>query len=244
MFDTTVATTQPMTAIPNASISLDSTVPGGISIEELRKHVSVVQRKLTTGQYLHRAGQPFHALYMVSSGFLKTSLVAADGREQVTGFCMRGDLLGVESIGMSTHTSDAVALDTSMVWELPYPAVLNACARMPELQTQLTRALAAEIRSNRSWMLALGTLSAEQRVAAFLLDVAARHEALGFSPRHFVLRMSRSDIGSFLALKHETVTRALTRLGAQGCIAVQWREVRILDSDALRDVAYGEAHVH
>lgn len=238
MFDTNHAATAPNTGI--AAIAREATLPGGISVEELRRYVPVVQRKLTAGQYLHRAGQPFHALYFVSSGFLKTSLVAADGREQVTGFCMRGDLMGVESIGMATHASDAVALDTSMVWELPYPAVLNACARMPEMQAQLTRALAAEIRNNRSWMLALGTLSAEQRVAAFLLDIAARHEALGFSARHFVLRMSRADIGSFLALKHETVTRALTSLAGQGCIEVQWREVRILDMDALRDVAHSE----
>ena len=122
--------------------------------------------------------------------------------------------------------------------------MLNACIRIPELQAQLTRALAAEIRSNRSWMLALGTLSAEQRVAAFLLDVAVRHEMMGFSASHFVLRMSRADIGSFLALKHETVTRALTRLGAQGCISVQYREVRIIDAGALRSVAHDGASVH
>jgi CRP/FNR family transcriptional regulator len=220
---------------PAASNAATMTL-SGISLEELRKHVSVVQRKLTAGQYLYRAGQPFQALYLVHSGFLKTCQSAEDGREQVTGFRMRGDLMGVESIGMTTHASDAVALDTSVVWELSYPAILHACLEMPELQAQLTKALAAEIRSDRSWMLALATLSAEQRVAAFLLDVAARHEALGFSARHFVLRMSRADIGSFLALKHETVTRALTRLGAQECIAVQWREVRILDMAALRDV--------
>jgi CRP/FNR family transcriptional regulator len=221
-----------------------ATVAGGLSLEDLRRHLPVVQRKLSAGQYLHRAGQPFHALYFVTSGFLKSSIVAADGREQVTGFCMRGDLVGVESIGLATYSGDVVALDTSVVWELPYPAVLNACVRMPELQAQLTRTLAAEIRSNRSWMLALGTLSAEQRVAAFLLDVAARHEMLGFSASHFALRMSRADIGSFLALKHETVTRALTRLGAQGCISVQYREVRILDAGALRSVAHDGASVH
>jgi len=215
--------------------SIAAATLGGISIDELRKHVPVVQRKLSAGQYLYRAGQAFQALYLVYSGFLKTCQTTEDGREQVTGFRMRGDLMGVESIGMPTHASDAVALDTSVVWELSYPAILNACLHMPELQAQLTKALAAEIRSDRSWMLALATLSAEQRVASFLLDVAARHEALGFSARHFVLRMSRADIGSFLALKHETVTRALTRLGVQGCIAVQWREVRILDMDALRD---------
>jgi CRP/FNR family transcriptional regulator len=218
-------------------------VLGGLSLEELRRHVPVLQRKLAPGQYLYRAGQPFQALYLVHAGFLKTCLVAEDGREQVTGFRMRGDLLGVESIGMPVYGCDAVALDTCSVWELPYPPIL-ACTHIPELQARLTEALAAEIRSDRSWMLALSTLSADQRVAAFLLDVAARHEALGFSARHFVLRMSRVDIGSFLALKHETVTRALTRLAAQGCIAVQWREIRILDLSALRDSARCEMRVH
>jgi CRP/FNR family transcriptional regulator len=219
-------------------------VKGGIALEELRAHVPVVQRKLESGQYLYRAGQPFHALYLVHAGFLKTSVVSEDGREQVTGFKMRGELVGVESIGTAVHTCDAVALDMSGVWELPYPEILNACARMPALQEQLTAALAAEIRNDRSWMLAVGTLSAEQRVAAFLLDVAARHEALGFSARHFVLRMSRADIGSFLALKHETVTRALTRLCGQGCIAIQWREVRILDAGALREAIHHDPRLN
>ena len=219
-------------------------VKGGIALEELRAHVPVAQRKLQSGQYLYRAGQPFHALYLVHTGFLKTSVISEDGREQVMGFRMRGELMGVESIGMPAHTCDAVALDMSGVWELPYPEILNACARMPALQEQLTAALAAEIRNDRSWMLAVGTLSAEQRVATFLLDIAARHEALGFSARHFVLRMSRADIGSFLALKHETVTRALTRLCGQGCIAIQLREVRILDACALRKAIHHDPRLN
>jgi len=227
-----------------ATLTAAQAVAAPIDIEVLSKYVNVVQRKLTAGQYLYRAGQPFNALYLVNVGFLKTCLVAEDGREQVTGFRMRGDLVGIESIGAATHECDVVALETSGVWELPYPAILRACAQMPELQERLTWALAAEIRSDRSWKLALGTLTAEQRVAAFLLDVAARHESLGFSARHFVLRMTRADIGSFLALKHETVTRALTRLAGQGAIAVQWREIRILDAEALRQTINGEARVH
>ena len=223
-----------------ATLAAAQAVAAPIDIEVLSKYVNVVQRKLTAGQYLYRAGQPFNALYLVNVGFLKTCLVAEDGREQVTGFRMRGDLVGIESIGAATHECDVVALETSGVWELPYPAILRACAQMPELQERLTWALAAEIRSDRSWKLALNSLSAEQRVAAFLLDLASRHEALGFSPRHFVLRMGRADIGSFLALKHETVTRALTRLAGQGCIDVQWREIRILDMAALDGVIHCE----
>jgi len=220
--------------------SAANVVPASIDIDALRAYVPIVQRKLAAGQYLYRAGQAFNALYLVNVGFLKTCLVTEDGREQVTGFRMRGDLVGIESIGAATHECDVMALETSGVWELPYPAILRACAQMPELQERLTWALAAEIRSDRSWKLALGSLSAEQRVAAFLLDLASRHEALGFSPRHFVLRMGRADIGSFLALKHETVTRALTRLASQGCIDVQWREIRILDAAALDGVIHYE----
>lgn len=215
-------------------------IPPPIDIEVVRALVPVVQRKLVAGQYLYRAGQPFDALYLVNLGFLKTCLIAEDGREQVTGFRMRGDLIGIESIGADTHECDVVALETSGVWELPYPAILRACAQMPEWHERLTWALAAEIRNDRSWKLALASLSSEQRVAAFLLDLASRHRVLGFSSRHFVLRMGRADIGSFLALKHETVTRALTRLAALGCIEVHWREIRILDAEALRGVIQGQ----
>lgn len=217
---------------------------GPIDVEELGRHVSVVRRKLATGQHVYHAGQPFHAIYLVHAGFLKTCELAEDGRDRVTGFRMRGDLIGVESIGLASYSCDVLALDDSEVWELPYPPVLMACLRMPELQSRLTAALAEEIRNDRAWMLALGTLTADQRVAAFLLDMAERHLRLGFSPRHFLLRMGRADIASFLALKHETVTRALSRLDRLQFIAVQRREIRVLDADGLRLMAGQGASLH
>jgi len=214
---------------------------GGIDIEALRKYVPVVRRKLTAGQYVYRAGQPFQALFLVHVGFLKTCELADDGREQVTGFRMRDDLVGVESIGLRTYSCDVIALEDSEVWELPYPPVLTACFEMPELQVRLTAALAEEIRRDRSWMLALGTLTAEQRVASFLLDVAGRYARLGFSDRHFILRMSRADMANFLALKHETVSRALSHLDDLKYISVQRREIKVLDVDGLNALA---ARVH
>lgn len=217
---------------------------GEIDIESLRHHISLVRRKVAAGQYVYRAGQPFHALFLVHAGFLKTCELADDGREQVTGFRMRGDLIGVESIGLKSYSCDVIALEDSEVWELPYPAVLTACLQLPDLQRRLTSALAEEIRRDRSWMLALGTLSAGQRVAAFLLDVADRHARLGFSPRHFILRMGRADMASFLALKHETVTRALSHLDDMHCVSVQRREIRVLDVDGLRQLAGQGACVH
>lgn len=216
-----------------------------LDVAALAAHVPVLKRKLRAGQYLYRSGQAFNALYVVHAGFLRTSIVTDDGREQITGFPMRGDLLGVEAIGAGAHVSDAIALDDCDIVELPYPAVMTACLASPELQGMFTAALAREIRRDREWLLALGTLTAEQRVATFLLDVAARHAALGFSGAHFVLRMSRVDIGSFLALKHETVTRALSNLTAQGIIAVERRDVRVLDAPRLQASSRGaDAPLH
>lgn len=223
---------------PYASMALAATCNDlGIDIEAIRKHVPVRRCKHAAGQGIYHAGQPFQAIYLVHAGSYKTCELAEDGREQVTGFRMRGDLIGVESIGLNTYSSDAIALEDSEAWELPYPAVLRACLHMPELQSRLTSALAAEIRCDRSWMLMLGTLAAERRVAAFLLDVAARYARLGYSAKHFILRMSRIDMASFLALKHETVSRALSRLHDQSYIDVQRREVRVLDVDGLRSMA-------
>ena len=211
-------------------------IPGSrpIALEELRQHVPVLRRRLAAGQFLFRAGQPFKAIFLIHSGSVKTCELAEDGREQVTGFRMSGDLVGVESIGLATYCCDVAALESCEVWELPYPPVLTACLRIPELQARITSALAEEIRRDRSWMLALGTLTAEQRVAAFLLDIAARHEAMGLNGDHFVLGMSRADMASYLALKHETVSRALSHLAGTNCIVVQRRELRILDRAGLR----------
>jgi CRP/FNR family transcriptional regulator, anaerobic regulatory protein len=205
-----------------------------LDIEQLQRYMAVTRRKVRAGQYLYRNGQPFSALFLVYAGFLKTCELSEDGREQVTGFRMRGDLLGVESIGLEAYSCDAIALDDCEIWELPYPPVLGACLRIPELQVRLTAALAEEIRRDRAWMLTIGTLPAEQRVAAFLLDVATRHARLGFSSSHFILRMGRADIASFLALKHETVSRALSHLEQLGYISVLRREVKVLDAARLR----------
>ena len=220
-----------------ASRSFAAADSSGIDLEQLREHVQVVRHRLEAGEYLYRSGQPFRAIYLIRVGSVKTSELAEDGREQVTGFRMRGELVGVEAIGLTTHVCNVVALETSEIWELPYPPVITACLRIPELQMRLTEALAMEIRRDRSWMLALGTLTAEQRVAAFLLDVAARYEAMGFSGRHFILRMSRADMASYLALKHETVSRALAHLSGANCITVQRREIRIVDRQSMNEIA-------
>lgn len=239
----TIALRTAVTGAPRNPMDAIAVSPD-IDIAQLQRFTTVSQRRVRAGQYLYRTGQPFHALYLVYAGFLKTRELAEDGREQVTGFRMHGDLLGVEAIGLDHHPCDAVALADSTVWVLPYPPVLEACAEVPELQVRLAAALADEIRRDRSWMLTIGTLPAERRVAAFLLDLADRLAKLGFSGHHFILRMGRADIASFLALTHETVSRALSRLEQLGYIFVQRREVKLLAEQELRAFASVPHAVH
>lgn len=199
--------------------------------ETLLRALPLQRRKVRRGQVLFRAGQPCHALFLIHAGCFKTCVLSEDGREKVTGFHLRGGLLGIDSFDMPVHACDAVSLDTGEIWELPR-SWMDTEGR--DLLPHITAMLAAEIRRDWRWMLTLGTLNAEQRVAAFLLDLAARLRSLGYSAHYLLLRMTRADLGSFLALQLETVTRALTHLASIGLIAVDGREILINDEAALR----------
>jgi CRP/FNR family transcriptional regulator, anaerobic regulatory protein len=212
------------------------------SMIEARLQALPLPRKLVHRKdTLFHAGQAKNALYLVRSGCFKVSVLSADGREKITGFRMRGDLLGLDALGLSRHGCDAVALDVGEVIELP-DASLGA--RMPGFDAWLTARMAGEIRRDWQWMLTTSTLGAEQRVVAFLLDLADRQRALGYSPEYVALHMTRAEIGNFLALQLETVTRALSHLSAIGLIAVDRREIRILDTQALHAMLVGERGLH
>ncbi|HDS1221556.1 hypothetical protein B9Y76_10710 [Stenotrophomonas maltophilia] len=206
---------------------------GPQGIMALLQNMPVQRRRLQPREFLFRAGQPCHALFMVHAGLFKTCVLSEDGRERVTGFHLRGELLGIDSFDMPTYACDAIALDTCEVWELPLSWLRG---ERGDLLPCITGMLAAEIRRDWRWMLALGTLSAEQRVVAFLLDLAARLQTLGYSAQHLLLRMTRADLGSFLALQLETVTRALSHLDAAGVIVVNRREIQIRDEARLRSI--------
>jgi CRP/FNR family transcriptional regulator len=184
-------------------------------------------------QPLFRAGQPCHSLFLVQAGCFKSCMTSEDGREKVTGFHLRGDLLGIDSLDAPTYACDAVALEDGEVWELPMSLMQS---RGDEFLPHITALLAGEIRRDWRWSLALGTLNAEQRVVAFLLDLGSRLASLGFSARHLLLRMTRAELGNFLSLQLETVTRALSRLAAMGLIAVEGREIRIENDGELRSM--------
>ena len=178
-----------------------------------------------------RAGQAAGSLFLVNSGVFKTTIASDDGREKITGFRLRGDVLGLDALGLEHYACDAVALATGEVWEYTRQQL---AAAGPAFQQKLTHLLAGEIRRDWEWMLATGTLCAEQRVVAFLLDLGARLQALGFSPRAMSLHMTRSEIGNFLSLQLETVVRALSKLQALGLVAIEGREITLRDPETLR----------
>lgn len=208
-------------------------------LDQLRRRLHLFRRRLRPRTHLFRAGQPMQSIYLVHAGCFKTRIVSADGREKVTGFRLRGDMLGLDSLGTGIHACDAIALDTSVVWDIPWSRVDEIQATLPGFRDRLTAVMAAEIRREWRWMLNVGTLNAEQRVAAFLLELAEHQQARGFSARQLFLRMTRADLGSFLALQLETVARSLSQLAARRLIEVARREVTLLEPDALRSMACG-----
>ena len=185
---------------------------------------------------MKRAGAQFESLYAVRSGFFKSYVLAEDGREQVTGFQMAGDIVGLESIEADAHGTTVEALDDSIVCVIPFAALERTAGRLPGLQRQLFRMLSREIARDQSMMMLLGTMHAEGRVAAFLLNLSQRFHQRGYADAEFNLRMTREEIGSYLGLKLETVSRVFSRLQQSRLIDVQNRHVRIRDVTGLKSM--------
>jgi len=192
--------------------------------------------RLRKGDTLYRAGASFTALYSIRSGSLKSVLLAEDGRDQVAGYHMPGELVGLDGIGRNVHECQAIALEDSEVCVLPFDRVEQTARDHAAFQHNVHRCLSGEISRQRSLMLLLGTMRADQRLAAFLLDLSERYRARGYSASEFILRMTREEIGSYLGLKLETVSRLLSRLQQEGLIQVQGRVVKLLERGALKEL--------
>jgi len=192
--------------------------------------------RLHKGDTLNQAGASFTALYTVHSGSLKTVLLAEDGRDQITGYHIAGELVGLDGIGNHVHACQTVALEDSEVCSMPFDRLERLAREYPAFQRRLHRSMSREIARQQALMLLLGTMRADQRVAAFLLDLSQRYQARGYSPSEFVLRMTREEIGSYLGLKLETISRLLSRLQAEGMIQIQGRVVKLLERGALKEL--------
>ncbi len=211
----------------------DLCLPSGLDPDKVSAFSDAVftRKRVKRGDTLYRSGEDFNAIYAVRTGFFKSSVVLEDGRDQVTGFHMAGEIVGMDGIGNDRHASDVIALEDSEVCIIPY-------ARLEEagMQRQLHKAMSRELVRDQGVMMLLGTMRAEERLAAFLLSLSQRFTARGFSHTEFHLRMTREEIGSYLGLSLETVSRLFSRVQDEGLIGVRQRHIVIHDIAGLKSV--------
>jgi CRP/FNR family transcriptional regulator len=211
-------------------------MPLGLNESEMERVDEVVatRRKVARGDNLFRNGDKFNALYAIRTGFFKTRISAEDGRDQVTGFQMAGEIIGLDGIVSDHHTCDAVALEDAEVCVMPFDRIEELSREITSLQRHVHKIMSREIVRENGVMLLLGSMRAEERLAAFLLNLVQRLHARGFSQSELVLRMTREEIGSYLGLKLETVSRTFSKFVEEGIVEVKQRHVRILNPDALK----------
>jgi CRP/FNR family transcriptional regulator len=213
-------------------------LPVGMSNEQLDRLDALIgtRRAVPRGEPLFRTGDGFQSLYAVRTGFFKTCVASEDGREQVTGFQMAGELLGLDGIGTDRHTCDALALEDSQVCVIPFHQLEDLTREFSDLQRQFHKIMSREIVRDHGVMLLLGSMRAEERLAAFLLNLTQRLRARGFSASSLVLRMTREEIGSYLGLKLETVSRAFSKFQDDGVLEVKQRQITVLEPAKLQQL--------
>ena len=218
-------------------------MPMGLSNDELDRIDDLVttRRKVKRGEVLFYSGEKFTNLFAIRTGFFKTCIASEDGRSQVTGFQMAGEIVGLDGIVNDTHTCDAVALEDAEVCVMPFDRIEEISREVNSLQRHVHKIMSREIVREHGVILFLGSMRAEERLAAFLLNLVQRLHARGFSQSELILRMSREEIGSYLGMKIETVSRTFSKFVEDGIVEVKQRHVRILNTNALRDIVNPKA---
>ena len=211
-------------------------MPVDLSVNDLDRIETIIQKRkrVKRGEQLFRNGDSFHSLYAIRTGFFKTSVGSTDGREQVTGFQMAGEIMGLDGIVSDRHTCDAVALEDAEVCIMPFDHIEELSREINALQHHVHKIMSREIVREHGVMLLLGSMRAEERVAAFLLNLTQRLHTRGFSQSELVLRMTREEIGSYLGLKLETVSRTFSKFQEDGIVEVKQKNLHILNPDALK----------
>ncbi|AZE49096.1 Transcriptional regulator, Crp/Fnr family [Pseudomonas chlororaphis] len=227
-------------ACANCSV-LELCLPFGLTGQEIeRLDTLIVQRfKVRKGAALYRAGDPLRSLYAVRIGSFKTSVLSLDGREQVTGFQMPGEMLGLDAISTDRHTCNALALEDSEVCPIHFSHLEKLALELPSLQHNLNRILSREIVRDHDMLMMLGNMNSDERLAAFLLNLSQRLNQRGYSSRDFILKMRREEIGSYLGLRLETICRGIAHLRDWGLVEISGREVRVLNMEGLKQLVAG-----
>jgi len=218
-------------------------MPVDLSPADLERIDTLVgtRRKISRGESLYHNGESFNSLYAIRTGFFKTSVTLEDGREQVTGFQMAGEIMGLDGIVSDHHTCDAVALENAEVCVMPFEKIEELSREVNALQHHVHKIMSREIVREHGVMMMLGSMRAEERLAAFLLNLTTRLHARGFSRSELVLRMTREEIGSYLGLKIETVSRTFSKLVEDGVLKVKQKNLRILKPETLRELVNAPA---
>ncbi|MEY3872019.1 MAG: hypothetical protein RLZZ296_1014 [Pseudomonadota bacterium] len=213
-------------------------MPMGLSAQELIRVDELVatRRTVKRGTSLFHNGEKFTSLYAIRTGFFKTSVITEDGRDQVTGFQMAGEIIGLDGIVNDLHTCDAIALEDAEVCVMPFDRIEEISREVNALQHHVHKIMSREIVREHGVMLLLGSMRAEERLAAFLLNLVQRLQARGFSKTELILRMTREEIGSYLGMKLETVSRTFSKFSDDGIVEVKQRQINIRDAEALQRI--------
>jgi CRP/FNR family transcriptional regulator len=216
---------------------------GGLDANGLSQLDTMIgrRRRVLRGEYLFRRGEAFSKLYAVHLGHFKTTHLNRQGVSRVTGFALSGELLGMSAIASAQHDADVVALEDSEVCEIPYERLAGLFSHSVQLLMQFHRLMSQEIAREQAAMLFLGNMPAEQRLAHLLLNLSNRYAARGQSPSSYLLRMSREDIGAYLGLTVESISRLIARFRTKGWIRLEHRDLQILDRAALEACVEGES---
>lgn len=216
-------------------------LPLSLNVEDMEALDDIVKRgrPLKKGEFLFRQGDSFNSIFAVRSGSLKTFSVTDGGEEQITGFHLPSELVGMSGMDTELYPVSAQALETTSLCEIPFDKLDELSVQLPQLRRQLMRLMSREIRDDQQMMLLLSKKTADERIATFLVNLSARFRARGYSANHFRLAMSRSEIGNYLGLAVETVSRVFTRFQQNGLLVAEGKDVQILDSIELCGLAGG-----
>lgn len=218
-------------------------LPLALDISDMARLDEVVNRDriFNRGEQVFAQSTPFRSCYAVKSGAIKTSIITESGDEQITGFFMPGELVGLDSMSDETHASTAKALERTSVCEIPVDQLERLVHILPELQHHMFHLMSQEIRNSHQLSVLLSKNTAEERIAALLLSLSSRFRRRRMSATHFKLPMARNDIANFLGLAVETVSRVFTRFQNQGLVLARGRDIELLDLEALQVMALGNA---
>lgn len=222
----------------NCSMS-ELCLPFSLSEQELDALDSIINRKLPIhkGEKIYHDGEELQSLFAIRSGTFKTFTIDENGEEQITGFHLPGDLLGFDAIATNTHPSFAQAMETSMVCEIPFNTLDKLSNSMPKLKRQIMRLMSSEIQTDQEMLMLLNHKNAEQRLATFLCALSERFKNRRLSCTEFRLTMTRSEIGNYIGLTVETISRLLNRFQKMELISVSGKLITVHDRDGLMAVA-------